>query len=140
MSMDPLTNGAHHVGLTVPDVVETASFFVEVLGFTKIGERPDYPAIFIRDPTVVLTLWQTEPGGAHVEFDRKRNVGLHHLALRVDDEAGLAKANERIESRTGTIIEFGPELLGDGPTRHMMCLIPGGIRLELIAPVTRGIS
>jgi hypothetical protein len=31
-------------------------------------------------------------------------------------------------------IEFAPEPLGGGPTRHMMCAIPGGIRLELIAP------
>ena len=30
-------------------------------------------------------------------------------------------------------IGFAPEPLGDGPTQHMMCYIPGGIRMEFIA-------
>ena len=31
-------------------------------------------------------------------------------------------------------IEFEPELLGGGPTRHFTVSIPGGIRVEFIAP------
>jgi hypothetical protein len=32
-------------------------------------------------------------------------------------------------------IEFAPEALNGGPTQHLMCKIPGGIRVEFIAPV-----
>ncbi len=29
----PVTQGVHHVGLTVPELQETTSFFVDVLGY-----------------------------------------------------------------------------------------------------------
>ena len=41
--------------------------------------------------------------------------------------------HERLSETAGVEIEFAPEPLGDGPARHMMCTIPGGIRMELIA-------
>ena len=34
----PLTRGAHHVGLTVPDLDSTRGFFIETLGFEQVGE------------------------------------------------------------------------------------------------------
>ena len=34
----------------------------------------------------------------------------------------------------GAEVEFAPEPLNDGPVRHMMCRIPGGLRVEFIAP------
>ena len=36
--------------------------------------------------------------------------------------------------RDDVTIEFAPEPLAGGPARHLMCRIPGNIRLELIAP------
>lgn len=133
MSQIPQTHGVHHIGLTVPDVVETADFFVSVLGFTQVGTRPDYPAVFIRDAAVLLSLWQVQEKDRLIPFERKNTVGLHHLALNVDGAQDLASAFERLARAPGVTIEFGPEPLGKGPSRHMMCQIPGGIRLELIA-------
>lgn len=133
MSQIPLTHGVHHIGLTVADVVETANFFVSVLGFTQVGNRPDYPAVFVRDGAVLLSLWQVQDKDRLMAFERKNTVGLHHLALNVNGEDGLMAAFERLSKAPGVALEFGPELLGKGPSRHMMCLIPGGIRLELIA-------
>lgn len=133
MSQIPFTHGVHHIGLTVPDVVETADFFVSVLGFTQVGARPDYPAAFVRDGAVLLSLWQVQDKDRLIPFERKNTVGLHHLALNVDGVQGLAFAFERLASTPGVTIEFGPEPLGKGPSHHMMCQIPGGIRLELIA-------
>ncbi|HRI99165.1 MAG TPA: VOC family protein [Hyphomonas sp.] len=133
MSQIPLTYGVHHIGLTVPNVAETADFFVSVLGFTRVGTRPDYPAVFIRDAGVLLSLWQVQEKDRLVPFERKNTVGLHHLALSVDGEQGLALGFERLSRASGVTIEFGPQPLGKGPSRHMMCQIPGGIRLELIA-------
>ena len=85
MTTPPLTLGAHHIGLTVPDLAQTKSFLEEALGFQQVGEVPDYPAVFVSDGTVMLTLWRAENPETATPFDRRRNIGLHHLALKVAD-------------------------------------------------------
>lgn len=37
----PVTRGAHHIGLTVPDLDATKRFFKNILGYEQIGEVPD---------------------------------------------------------------------------------------------------
>lgn len=133
----PKTQGAHHVGLTVPNIAATKAFFIEALGFTQVGEVPDYPAVFVSDGTVMLTLWQAEDPKNATPFDRRRSIGLHHLALQVADETPLDELYQNLTQRSDVNVEFAPEALQNGPTRHMMCAIPGGIRLELIAPASR---
>lgn len=127
------TLGVHHVGFTVPNLHETRRFFLEVLGFQQVGEKPEYPAVFVSDGTVMLTLWQASEPERAIPFDRKHNVGLHHIALRVRDGAALEGLHERLRDSAGVEVEFCPEPLGAGPTQHMMCTIPGGIRVEFIA-------
>ena len=129
----PLTQGVHHVGLTVPELQETTSFFVDVLGYQKVGEVADYPAAFLTDGTLMITLWQAADPDRATPFDRKNVIGLHHLALAVDADE-LEKLHSRLLDTKGVAIEFAPEPLMGGPTRHMMCRIPGGIRVEFIAP------
>jgi len=124
------TNGAHHVGLTVPDLSKAQAFFIDALGFDQVGAVPDYPAVFLSDGSIMITLWQAEDPDAAVPFDRRANIGLHHLALRANDLTGLAA---ELGARDDVDIEFEPEGLGDTGIRHMMCRIPGNIRLELIA-------
>jgi catechol 2,3-dioxygenase-like lactoylglutathione lyase family enzyme len=133
MTTDPITMGAHHVGLTVPDLDRARRFFVDVLGHRQVGEKPDYPAVFVSDGHTMITLWRARDPERAVAFDRRNVIGLHHLALRVaaadlDRLHGLLTAAEDVE------VEFAPQPLGGGPTRHMMCVIPGGIRVEFIAP------
>jgi len=130
----PLTRGAHHVGLTVPDLDSTRGFFKETLGFEQVGEVPDYPAAFLSDGNLMVTLWQAADPATAVAFDRKNVIGLHHLALTVDGSDALDALHERLRGATDVEIEFAPESLGGGATRHMMCYIPGGIRVEFIAP------
>lgn len=127
------TQGAHHVGLTVPDIAEARAFFVEALGFEQVGEVPEYPAVFVSDGSVMITLWQAADPATAIPFDRRRNLGLHHLALRVAGESDLAALAAELDARHDTDIEFPPEALGATTLRHMMCRIPGNIRLELIA-------
>jgi len=134
MADTPMTQGVHHVGLTVPDLPRARGFFVDTLGFAQVGEKPDYPAVFVSDGTTMITLWQAADPSSVVAFDRRNVIGLHHLALRVADAAALDAAHTRLRATDGVEIEFAPELLGGGPIRHMMCRIPGGIRMELIAP------
>jgi catechol 2,3-dioxygenase-like lactoylglutathione lyase family enzyme len=133
--MTAMTQGAHHVGLTVPDLAASTAFFLDILGFSKIGEKPDYPAAFVSDGTLMITLWQAaNPAGA-VPFDRKNVIGLHHLALKIESPDALKALHGKSQNCEGVEIEFAPESLGAGGTQHMMCSIPGGIRVEFIAPV-----
>ena len=129
----PLTRGVHHLGLTVPDLSAAKGFFLDTLGFDQVGERPDYPAVFVSDGTVMITLWQAADPATAVAFDRRNNVGLHHLALLVESLDALDALHERLSETTGVSIEFAPEPLRGGPVRHMMCAIPGGVRVEFIA-------
>ncbi|MCZ6638653.1 MAG: VOC family protein, partial [Candidatus Dadabacteria bacterium] len=52
------TKGVHHVGFTVPDLEKTKAFFVDTLGYNQVGEVPDYPAVFLSDGDIMITLWQ----------------------------------------------------------------------------------
>jgi catechol 2,3-dioxygenase-like lactoylglutathione lyase family enzyme len=129
----PLTRGVHHLGLTVPDLDAARGFFMDTLGFDQVGERPDYPAVFVSDGSVMITLWQAVDPACAVSFDRRNNIGLHHLALRVDSQQALDALHVRLRETAGVSIEFAPEPLRGGPVRHMMCAIPGGVRVEFIA-------
>jgi len=129
-----VTNGAHHIGLTVPDLADTRAFFVDTLGFDQVGEVPDYPAVFLTDGTTMITLWQAADPTNAVPFDRKTNIGLHHFAFKVASTEVLQDLYHTLDTTHGVDIEFAPEPLGRGAAKHMMCFIPGGIRMEFIAP------
>ncbi len=132
--MHQTTQGIHHLGLTVKDIRETSAFLCGQLDFKVIGEKPDYPAIFVSNGTIMLTLWQVKGSSATVSFDRHHNIGLHHFALKVVDRATLESLCEKLEEgHCGVNIEFKPEPLGQTGAFHMMCTIPGGIRVEFIA-------
>lgn len=130
MDTASLTQGIDHVGLTVRDLIRTRDFFLDCLGWKQVGERPAYPAVFVSDGHVVVTLWEVKNRTHPVGFDRRSNIGLHHLALRVASEAALQEIVERVSAWPGARIEFGPELLGPGPKKHAMVYEPGGIRIE----------
>jgi len=124
----PVTKGVHHIGLSVSKLEESAEFFTSLLGWQEVRRKEDYPAIFVSDGQIMLTLWATkeEPVG---EFNKNRNVGLHHIAFSVADEGSLNRLYDRLKE-AGVNIEFSPELLGPGPAKHMMCYEPSGIRVE----------
>ncbi|MEO1576466.1 MAG: VOC family protein [Pseudomonadota bacterium] len=128
---DPFTLGVHHVGLTVPSLNEARAFFLEALGYTQVGEKPDYPAAFVSDGITMLTLWQADDDAT--AFDRRQNIGLHHLALRVPGDAALDALHATLTVREDARIEFAPEPLGTSGLRHMMVRIPGNVRVEFIA-------
>lgn len=136
MSLASQTRGAHHIGLTVPNVQKVRNFFVDTLGFEQVAEKPDYPAIFVSDGTTMITLWQAADPGSATSFDRKNVIGLHHFALKVDDAEALDAFHEKLKVAEDVVVEFAPESIGGGATRHMMFAIPGGIRMELIAPAS----
>lgn len=125
----PVTRGLNHLGLSVKDLDVSTLFFTEVLGWRKVGGDPEYPASFLSDGELFLTLWQVDQEKA-VDFNRKTNVGLHHLALTVPSFEALDALHEKLKTVEGVVIEFAPELAYGGPTKHMMVREPSGNRLE----------
>ncbi len=128
----PITKGTHHIGLTVSKLEESADFFTSLLGWKEVKRNEEYPAIYVSDGSIMLSLWaiKEEPS---TKFNKNRNVGLHHVAFYVEREDALDAIHKRLEN-SGTIIEFSPEQLGNGPAKHMMCYEPSGIRVEFIWP------
>jgi len=120
----------HHLGLSVSDLEGSCRFFRELLGWAVVRRVDEYPAIFVSNESIMFTLWQTSLD-AHA-FDRRNNVGLHHVALQVDSESELSALYERLRSADGVTFEFSPELLREGPAKHMICYDPSGIRIEFI--------
>jgi catechol 2,3-dioxygenase-like lactoylglutathione lyase family enzyme len=127
------TQGINHLGLSVFDLDASASFFTELLGWQESGRDDSYPRTAVSDGTLRLTLWQVDKSAPVVEFSRRQNIGLHHLALEVATEAELQDLARRLVA-ANIQIEFMPELVGAGPRMHMMCYEPGGIRIEFIWP------
>jgi len=125
------TQGIHHLGLTVSHLAESATFFTETLGWREVRRVPEYPAIFVSDGTMMVTLWQVAEAGSSQSFDHQHNVGLHHVAFEVASRAALESVFARVKA-SGVRIEFAPELLREGPAMHMMCYEPSGIRVEFI--------
>lgn len=125
-----LTNGSHHIGLTVSNLEQSAAFFIGVLGWDEVKRNEEYPAIFVSDGQLMITLWATKET-PEVPFNRRANVGLHHLALQVSSESVLNQIHQKLTDNQINV-EFAPELIGDGPAKHMMCFDPSGIRMEFI--------
>lgn len=125
-----LTQGFDHIGLTVSDLDASTAFFVEALGWEKVGGDAEYPANFVSDGKIFVTLWRaTEPATA-IPFNRKNNVGLHHLAISVPSFEALESLYQRVKAFDGVVIEFAPELAYGGPGKHMMIREPSGNRIE----------
>jgi lactoylglutathione lyase len=125
-----MTQGLSHLGLSVSKLARTTEFFVDTLGWRLAGGQPDYPSIFVTDGKMFITLWQVSNVESMVDFDRKNNVGLHHLALSVANAENLNTLYERFKNIDDIVVEFGPELNGEGPAVHMMISEPSGNRIE----------
>lgn len=127
-----ITKGAHHIGLTVSQLEESADFFVSLLGWKEVRRNEEYPAIFVSDGSIMVTLWATKEQPSN-RFDKNKNIGLHHLAFQLENEAALNELYEKLKSN-GIEMEFSPEQLGPGPAKHMICYDPSGIRIEFVWP------
>jgi lactoylglutathione lyase len=128
------TQGINHLGLSVKNLDQTVSFFVDCLGWEESGRDESYPRSAVSDGTIRLTLWEVDHSLSVNEFHFKKNIGLHHFALEIESEQKLNEISEIVKLHPGVNIEFMPELLGVGPRKHMILYEPGGIRIEFIWP------
>jgi catechol 2,3-dioxygenase-like lactoylglutathione lyase family enzyme len=127
-----LTIGVSHVGLSVSNLDASLKFF-EALGFKKAGGVESYPSIFVSDGSSLITLWQTDEGAT--PFNRRKNVGLHHLAIKVRSIEALKKAFDIVSKVEGVRVDgegaFGPQALEGMPLTHAIVYEPSGNRIEL---------
>lgn len=127
--MSAKTLGIDHLGLTVRDLEKTVAFFTDCLGWKEVGGKPDYPSKYVSDGVSVLTLWQVQRVDAP-EFDRRTNVGLHHLSFKIETEDALNALYDDIKVWPEVAVECAPEFSGNGPKVHFFVAEPGGLRLE----------
>lgn len=88
-----MINGIHHLGFTVKDAEVSAAWYVEVLGFRRVGEHeaPDgaFRKVFLRHDNLPARIGLTEHrAGRKDAFDETR-IGLDHLSFGVTDRAEL---------------------------------------------------
>ena len=83
---------------------------------------------------MTTTAWRADPLTARA-FDRRANIGLHHLSLAVADDAALDAVWAKISAHPEVLIDSAPGPIRPGSaTRHFLVFIPGGIRLEFATP------
>jgi hypothetical protein len=96
---------------------------------------PDYSSIFVSDGTILMRLWRAADPKTARPFDRRANIGLHHLSLAVADDTALEAVWERVRAYPGVVVDHEPGPIRAGSaTRHFLVFIPGGIRIEFATP------
>ncbi len=124
--------GVDHLGLSVSNLNASEMFFVKYAGFNVSNRDDSYPAVFLNNGSVIITLWRVKEPKTAIKFNRKNNIGLHHVAFSVSSFKALDKLYEKLKADKNVTIEFSPELLGKGPTKHMIVYEPSGNRVEFI--------
>lgn len=98
-SDDPTRNARRPSRQTCCSRLTSATrFFVDALAFDTVGEIEDYPAVFVSDGNVLVTLWQVADPATATAFDRRANIGLPHVALKVADHAASDALHEKLEA------------------------------------------
>jgi len=94
--------GIHHLGLTVRDAEASAEWYVEVLGFRRVGEHQAldgaFRKVFLRHDNLPSRIGMTEHrAGSKDVFDETR-IGLDHLSFGVTDRGELDAWVARLEA------------------------------------------
>lgn len=120
--------GIDHVALAVPDVEESAAWFIDVLGFERLypGMWNGVP-VFIGKGTTAIALFPRRTRGKSGSSERgeAKEVDMLHLAMRADRKNFL-DAQEELKRR-GITFEFS-----DHEISHSIYFRnPDGLELEI---------
>ncbi|MTD55260.1 glyoxalase [Amycolatopsis sp. RM579] len=118
-----------HIGLRVPDVPGTATFYARVLGLTTHAELPDGGR---------RLGWGT---GHHVVDLTPGPAGLDHIAFEIRDEDGLVALEKRLRDAGHAVTALDPAHI-DAPAdgvqpRGVVCTDPDGTTVRFHTPVHR---
>jgi glyoxylase I family protein len=131
-----MIEGIHHFGLTVRDVDASATWYVDVLRFRRVGEfeSPDGARrkVFLRHDGLQARLGLTQhTAGSHDDFDETR-VGLDHIAFAVRDRAQLDVWADRLAAAGVVHSPVAPANSIPGAA-VLVLRDPDNIQLELFA-------
>ena len=132
-------NGLHHVAYRCRDAEETRRFYEDLLGLPLVHVvRADNVGSTGEHCPFVHLFFEMTDGSCVAFFDLGDNqsalpspntpLWVNHLALRVDSEAKVDDALQRL--RAAGVEVLGP-VLHDGFVRSIYFFDPNGIRLEL---------
>ena len=132
-------NGLHHVAYRCRDAEETRRFYEDLLGLPLVHVvRADTVASTGEHCPFVHLFFEMTDGSCVAFFDLGDNqsampspntpLWVNHLALRVDSEAEVDEARQRLQAAGVEVL--GP-VLHDGFVRSIYFFDPNGIRLEL---------
>ena len=137
VSSDVSMHGFHGPVLSVREVPETERFFVDALGFTKVGMDGDYHRFVVgkggANKTVDLLLQPQRPAGS---WTFGAGTG-HHLALNVADDDALAQQKGLYEELGYTDCS---EIKDRMYFHSIYCRCPGGILVECAATAAGGFA
>ena len=149
----PTVTNIHHIGVTVPDLDEAVSFFVDCVGANllyrkgpfgdtegdtmerRLGVHPEATASLAMlrcGPTTNLELFEWNVPDQREDVPPISDVGATHLGIQVGD---IERATEGIEEHEGVELLDGPHTNDDGPTAgltYIFCRTPWGMYLELV--------
>jgi glyoxylase I family protein len=135
MSTEIITQGVHHLTLTVTDTVRSRDFYTSLLNFTVAKELP--PRFVLTNGSMFLGVAPPPDASQAIPNDRFscNRVGLDHLSFGVVNRAELNKAAALFDERG---VEHGE--ITDLPEFGLTILTfndPDGIQLELTAPLEK---
>ena len=120
-----------HLGIVVADLERTAEFYVNVLGFKRLGDarKPgEFPgtALDLSDGEVNYTLLQPNEGVTQQDWSQG-TMGPNHIGITIVDTAGVVSA---LEERGIAI--YGAEVAD--PPRFFKFLDPDGVEVDVATP------
>jgi len=119
-----------HVVLKTRDIEQAEKFYTEVLGFEVVMrlKRPRGVFFTLGEQHHDLAVLEVPPGADDPKADQ---VGLHHVALQVEDFAALKDCYRTLKSHGVPIVRA----VDHGITKSIYFCDPAGNRLELYCDV-----
>jgi len=126
-----MINSIEHIAIAASDPGTLADWYCDVLGFTLIVASAESKTYFVGLPNGgMVEIIAVDPAAQDATASQAANhtVGLHHLALSVDD---FAHASQALQTRGVRFI--GPAYRSeDGGTQFDFFRDPEGNRLQLV--------
>lgn len=119
-----------HVVLKVRDLTQAEQFYTAVLGFDVVNrlDRPRAVFLTLGVQHHDIALFEVN---ADADAPKVNQVGLHHLALRLADEAALKDGHETLKQHGIAVVRA----VDHGTTHSIYFHDPAGNRLELYCDI-----
>jgi catechol-2,3-dioxygenase len=119
-----------HIVLKVNNLEQCVKFYTEVLGFEYVNwlDRPNAVFLTLGVQHHDIALFEAGPDA---DAPKANQVGLHHLALQVDDVAALKEAHETLQQNGVKVVRA----VDHGTTHSVYFNDPAGNRLELYCDI-----